>query len=419
MKTVAFNLMPYKDLPADFEKKYDSVWVSIPRTLYDPRKGHEYYHDYLDALETAVDLGYDAVGVNEHHSNGYGLMPSPNLMASILSRKVRHSDTTSVVVLGNSLALYNPPIRVAEEMAMLDVLSGGKFIAGFPVGTSMDTNYVYGINPSEMRERYYEAHDLVMKAWTTDEVFTWNGKYNQLRYVNTWPRTAQRPHPPVWIPGGGSVETYDFSLLNDYSFSYLSFFGHKYAKKVMGPFWDRADALGKDRNPYRAGYAQFICVSETDAQAQIDYEEHVKYFFAKCMHIDPRFFEAPGYRTVASLRAGLRSQLDGSAKVGKAILDEGFGWKELVESGYIIAGSPETVREQIIEAARELHVGNLIWLFHVGSMPQHLTLKNLHLFAEGVLPHIRNLWPEWDASPFWPSGFGDDPAQPAARRDVA
>jgi len=147
MKVVAFNLMPYKDLPADFEKKYDSVWVSIPRTLYDPRKGHQYYHDYLDALETAVDLGYDAVGVNEHHSNGYGLMPSPNLMASILSRKVRHSDTTSLVVLGNSLALYNPPIRVAEEMAMLDVLSGGRFIAGFPVGTSMDTNYVYGINP--------------------------------------------------------------------------------------------------------------------------------------------------------------------------------------------------------------------------------------------------------------------------------
>jgi alkanesulfonate monooxygenase SsuD/methylene tetrahydromethanopterin reductase-like flavin-dependent oxidoreductase (luciferase family) len=221
----------------------------------------------------------------------------------------------------------------------------------------------------------------------------------------------------VWIPGGGSVETYDFSLLNDYSFSYLSFFGHKYAKKVMGPFWERADALGKDRNPYRAGYAQFICVSETDAQAQIDYEEHVKYFFAKCMHIDPRFFEAPGYRTVASLRAGLRSQLDGTAKVGKAILDEGFGWKELVESGYIIAGSPETVREQIVEAARELHVGNLIWLFHCGSMPQHLSLKNLHLFAEGVLPHIRNLWPQWDHRPFWPSGFGDP--TPDTRRSAA
>jgi len=77
---------------------------------------------------------------------------------------VRHSDKTSLIVLGNSLASYHPPIRVAEEMAMLDVLSGGKFIAGFPAGTSMDQNYVYGINPAELRERYYEAHDLIMKT---------------------------------------------------------------------------------------------------------------------------------------------------------------------------------------------------------------------------------------------------------------
>jgi hypothetical protein len=75
------------------------------------------------------------------------------------------------------------------------------------------------------------------------------------------------------------------------------------------------------------------------------------------------------------------------------------------------------VREQIVEAARELNVGNLIWLFHCGSMPQHLSLKNLHLFAEGVLPHIRNLWPEWDHRPFWPSGFGDP--TPDTRRSAA
>ncbi|WP_419878787.1 LLM class flavin-dependent oxidoreductase [Brevibacillus centrosporus] len=134
------------------------------------------YHDYLDELEFAVDLGFDAVGVNEHHSNAYGLMPSPNLMGAILSRKVRHSDQTSLIVLGNSLASYNPPIRVAEEMAMLDVLSGGKFIAGFPVGTSMDQNYAYGINPAELRERYYEAHDLITKTWKTDEILTYNGR---------------------------------------------------------------------------------------------------------------------------------------------------------------------------------------------------------------------------------------------------
>ena len=412
MKFVSFNLMPYRDLPADFEQQHESVWVTPPKTLYDPRVGHDTYHDYLDALEYSIDLGYDAVGVNEHHSNAYGLMPSPNLLASILSRKIRHSDTTSLIVLGNSLALYNPPIRVAEEFAMLDVLSGGKFIAGFPVGTSMDTNYVYGINPSELRERYYEAHDLIMKAWTSDEVFTWNGKYNQLRYVNPWPRVAQDPHPPVWIPGGGSVETYDFSLTNNYSFSYLSFFGHKYAKKVMGPFWQRAEELGLDDNPYRAGYCQLVCVSETDESAEKEYAEHAMYFFAKCMHIARRFVEAPGYRTVASLKAGLRSQLDGSAKFGSELAGEGLGWKDFIERGYIIAGSPDTVAEKLKEAAEELHVGNIILINQVGSMPRELLMKNLQMFAEEVMPKLRDTWPDWDSSNYWPSGFADSYSTP-------
>jgi len=418
MKFVSFNLMPYRDLPKDFEQQYESVWVTPPKTLYDPRIGHEIYHDYLDALEYSIDLGYDAVGVNEHHSNAYGLMPSPNLLASILSRKVRHSDTTSLIVLGNSLALYNPPIRVAEEFAMLDVLSGGKFIAGFPVGTSMDTNYVYGINPSELRERYYEAHDLIMKAWKSDETFTWNGKYNQLRYVNPWPRTAQRPHPPVWIPGGGSVETYDFSLENNYSFSYLSFFGHKYAKKVMDPFWQRAEALGLDDNPYRAGYAQLVCVSETDEQAEKDYAEHAMYFFAKCMHIARRFVEAPGYRTVASLKAGLRSQLDGSAKFGSQLVGEGLGWKDFVERGYIIAGSPDTVAEKLNEAAQELHVGNIVLINQVGSMPRELLMKNLQMFAEEVMPKLRDTWPEYDSRHYWPSGFADSYSTPDTQKSA-
>src|SRR5947209_1583053 len=166
--------MPYRELPADFEERYPSVWVTPPKTLYDPKAGHRMYHDYLDELEFSIDMGYDGVGVNEHHSNAYGMMPSPNLFGSILARKIRHSDKTSLIVLGNSLALDNPPLRVAEEFAILDVLTGGKFIAGFPVGTSMDDNYAYGVNPAELRERYYEAHDLVMKTWTTDELFMWN-----------------------------------------------------------------------------------------------------------------------------------------------------------------------------------------------------------------------------------------------------
>src|ERR687890_1771302 len=176
-----FHLMPYRELPEDFAERYRSVWVDIPSHLFDPVRAHEMYNDTLDELEFATTVGYDGVCVNEHHGNGYGMMPSPNIMAASVARRSRDA---AVIVLGNSIALYNPPVRVAEEFAMLDVISGGRLVAGFPVGSSQDTNYCYGQIPSLTREKYQEAHDLIIKAWTTREPFAFNGRYNKLRHVN-------------------------------------------------------------------------------------------------------------------------------------------------------------------------------------------------------------------------------------------
>jgi alkanesulfonate monooxygenase SsuD/methylene tetrahydromethanopterin reductase-like flavin-dependent oxidoreductase (luciferase family) len=139
-------------------------------------------------------------------------------MAAALARRTSRS---ALVVLGNSIALYNPPIRVAEEFAMLDVISGGRLLAGFPVGTSMDTNYCYGQVPALTREKYAEAHDLIMRCWAEDEPFAFNGRYNKLRYANCWPKPIQK-NPPIFIPGGGSLETYDICIEHDYVYCYLS-----------------------------------------------------------------------------------------------------------------------------------------------------------------------------------------------------
>jgi len=136
MKVLWFHLMPYTRLPEDFAQQHASVWVDIDPALFDARFAHTLYNEFMDELEHAAELGFDGICVNEHHQNGYGLMPSPNLIAASLAR--RTSDA-AIVVLGNSLALYNPPVRVAEEMAMLDCISGGRLVAGFPVGTPMDT----------------------------------------------------------------------------------------------------------------------------------------------------------------------------------------------------------------------------------------------------------------------------------------
>ena len=150
MKFEFFHLMPYRDLPADFSDEYNSVWVDVPRHLFDPAKAHVMYNDALDELETAANAGYDGVCVNEHHQNAYGMMPSPNIMAASLARRTRD---VAIILMGNSIALYSPSIRVAEEMAMLDVITGGRIVSGFPVGTGMDESYAYGVTPSTLRER--------------------------------------------------------------------------------------------------------------------------------------------------------------------------------------------------------------------------------------------------------------------------
>jgi len=302
-------------------------------------------------------------------------------------------------VFGASLALYYPLVLVAEEFAMLDVLSAGRLVAGFPVGTSMDSNFAYGVPPATLRDRYYEAHDLVIQAWCRPEVFAFNGKYTQLRYVNIWPRPFQKPHPPVWIPGGGSVETWEWTARLDYVYCYLSYFGYKHGKKTMDGFWEAVARLGVDDNPYRAGFLQLVGVSETDAQAERDYAPHVRYFYQKCLNVWEGFAEAPGYRTPKSIQAGSRPQVGFLAKQRR----QGLSWKDYVEQGYIIAGSPTTVSDQLRDCIAKLRVGHLMVLLQIGSMPKDLALKNIELFGREVRPRLRDLWASYKDR-WWPSG---------------
>lgn len=386
MKNHWFHLMPYKYLPEDFQEKYPSVWVDVPSHLYDPVKEHEIYNEYLDELEYADRLGFDGVVVNEHHANAYGLMPSPNIMLACLARRTTNA---ALIVLGNSIALYNPPIRVAEEMAMLDVISGGRFVAGFPVGSSMDTNFAYGQTPLTLRDKYREAHELILKAWTTPEPFAFNGKFTQIRYVNIWPRPLQKPHPPIWIPGGGSVETWDWVAQHDYMYAFLSYFGYQPARETMKGYWDAVMRAGRDANPYRAGYLQLVAIADSDAKAEAEYAEAAYYFYHRCLHVPDYYALAPGYMTVKSVKS-LKSPFRFD------FLKE-LKWKDFVDQGYIIAGSPATVRQRLYEVLKDMNVGHIMALCQFGNLGREQTMRNTELYAKEVMPYLReNLWTEWE-----------------------
>ena len=401
MKVSMFHLMPHRELPQDFEKRYDSVWVTPPwAELADPVRVGQYYNWTLDELEFGAQMGFDGICVNEHHQNAYGFMPSPNIMASALARNTKD---TAIVVMGSTLPT-NPPQRIAEEYAMLDGISGGRLVAGMPLGSSCDVNWCYGITPIEQRERFREAHDLIIEAWTRKDVFAFNGKYNQLRYVNTWPKPIQQPHPPIWVPGTGSKSTVDWVAERDYCYCFLSYFGSKFAKKNVDKYWERLDELGKDANPYRLGFLQLVLVAETDAKAEEQYFEHVKYFYEKSLHTPLHFFMAPGHIDHSSLVKATRA---GGYGIPADLAAQRKDWKfqDYIDNRFIVAGSPESVKQQLEDVIKDLNCGNLMALMHLGSMPHELTKKNIQIFGEEVLPKIRNIWDDqgWE-NHWWPQG---------------
>jgi alkanesulfonate monooxygenase SsuD/methylene tetrahydromethanopterin reductase-like flavin-dependent oxidoreductase (luciferase family) len=401
MKISMFHLSPYRDLPADFEQRYHSVWVDPPYTeLADSVKVGQYYNWTLDELIHAAKCGIDGICVNEHHQNAYGFMPNPDLMGSVLARATNGMDT-AIVQMGSTLPTSNPPIRVAEEYAMIDCISGGRLVAGMPLGTSMDVNLCYGISPVEQRERYYEAHDLIMKAWTAKEIFAWNGKYFKLPMVNIWPRPIQKPHPPVWVPGSGSLSTWDFTAKHGHCYCFLSYWGSQLGKKVMDGFWDFVSKSNLDPNPYRAGFLQLVTVSETDAQAEKDYYKHIRYFYDKSLHILPECFPVPGHQDYRSLVNSVKNL--NPLQMGLMEKIPNWKYKDFVDNDFVISGSPKTVTQKLMDAVKKLRVGNLMVLLHIGSMPHELTIKNVELFCKEVFPHFRGMWDDKWENHWWPT----------------
>ena len=224
------------------------------------------------------------------------------------------------------------------------------------------------------------------------EPFAFNGRYNKLRYVNIWPKPIQKPHPPIHIPGGGSVETYDFCIDNTYSYSYLSFSGYMRAKALMEGYWKRVEERKVDQSPYRAGFAQMICVADTDAEAEKLYGPHVNYFYNRCLHVYPGFADAPGYRTIKTIQTGALSQFTAAA----ARDYPNMSWKDLTEGRYVIAGSPETVRQRMEELIKTLARRQRLLPAACRQHAQRQVRIRRSLFAEKVMPQLRNMWPEWN-----------------------
>jgi alkanesulfonate monooxygenase SsuD/methylene tetrahydromethanopterin reductase-like flavin-dependent oxidoreductase (luciferase family) len=386
MRCFAFHLMPWDRLPADFNEKYESAWTWLPNSIYEPRHGHELYNRYLDELVLADELGFDGVCVNEHHQNAYGTMPSPNLMGAILARQTKRA---KIAVIGNALPLYNPPTRVAEEFAMIDVISGGRLIAGLVVGGGPEY-YSFTVNPTNARAMFMEAMDLVLRAWSEPGPFEHYGEFWKLKYVNPWPRPIQQPHPTVWIPGAGSKETIDLVAARRFGYMGIPYFHMDFFRKNFASFRESCQQHGYRASPYQLGWLCPIYVAETDEQAWAEYGSHLFYFahsLLKGLVVLP-----PGYTSPRSI-AGINKALGQFLSTVKTR-------EEIERGGYAIVGSAATVRDKLKDYAGTLGVGNLLGLFQLGTLPADLTQKSMRLFASEVMPALQAFEPD----PTMPAG---------------
>ncbi|HYN13740.1 MAG TPA: LLM class flavin-dependent oxidoreductase [Burkholderiales bacterium] len=379
MQIVLFHLMPYADLDLEAGRKNGTVWVKLPNRHFDPEKGHQLYNRYLDELEYGETLGFDVLAVNEHHQTAYGLMPSPIVTASALARR---TSKCRIAILGSALPLRSHPMTVAEEHAMIDVISGGRLISGFVRGIGAEY-HTFGVNPTFSHERFHEAHDLIVRAWTEPGPFAFHGRHYKVQYANLWPRPYQKPHPPIWIPSQGSKETIDWAAHPDHRYTYLQTFSPaKVVQRYLNMYRDTCAGYGYEAKDSQLGWAVPVYVSSSDEKAREEAKSHFEAFRNIFVKMPLEMLLPPGYTSRESLKSVMKAkaQMFGDVSIDQAL-----------ELGLFVCGSPATVRKSFEAYRKEMRFGNLLVMCQFATLPADLTRRNMELFAREVMPALKAL----------------------------
>jgi len=380
MKFAFFHLMPYRPLDFAERAKHRSAWVVLPNRLYDPKKGAEEYASYLDQLTYAEELGFDIVAVNEHHQTAYGMMPAPNLIASAL---IQRTKAVKIAILGRALPLTANPITIAEEFAMLDNLSKGRIITGFVRGIGTEY-HATGLNPAFSHERYQEAHDLIVQAWTRPGPFPFEGEHYNFRYVNLWPRPYQDPHPPIWIPSQGSSETIKWASDPARKYPFLvTFSAADLVSRYLNMYRDSARAFGYEASGDQLGWAAPIYVAESDERAKAEAKAGIESLFNQYLHNPWEMLLPPGYMSLSSMKNTMKMRKALGTRNRDLTIDE------LMESGTVVVGSTQTVRNRIEQMREKTGLSIVVAMLQFGVLNDEQTKRNMELFAAEVMPKLR------------------------------
>jgi alkanesulfonate monooxygenase SsuD/methylene tetrahydromethanopterin reductase-like flavin-dependent oxidoreductase (luciferase family) len=265
---------------------------------------------------------------------------------------------------------------------MIDNITEGRLITGFVRGIGAEY-HAWGSNPAFSHERFHEAHDMIIAAWTRPGPFRWSGKHYHFEYVNPWPRPYQQPHPPIWVPSQGSSETIEWAAHPDRKYTYLQTFSPlKAVRRYLEQYRETAARYGWTASDDKLGWAIPIYVAGSDEAARREAKPHFEVFRNRLLRMPIEMLLPPGYSSLESMKgiAKAKAQITGDITLETA-----------VDMGMFFCGSAATVREQIGAAWRDMRVGHLLAMLQFGTLPAELTERNMRLFAGEVMPWLRQL----------------------------
>lgn len=385
MQVFVFDLLPYGEHLDHLKVDGELPWP-LPRKHFRPEVAVRTYAEHLEAWEELDRLGYDGVGFNEHHTSPYGLMNSPNLLAASAAQRTKR---LKLLIYGNLLPLHEP-LRLAEELAMLDCLSNGRIISGLARGIPREYN-VYNVPQRESRARFEEAWEIMRGVWT-EEVFSYQGQFWSYRDVAIWPRPVQQPHPPVWVPVTSSKETIEWAARHNIPIT-PGVGSHRGVREDIIRYYARhLEANGHRITPNHLIIQTNVYVADSKAQAVKEAGPYALYFnqtlFSHGNVTETRLQAQTGYVGSAS-HDYLRPENQAAAS-GERERYRGLTMADLARQAEEMPwGTPDEVRQRIIEEADHAGASTVLVSMNRGAMPQEMFLEQIRRFARDVLPALQ------------------------------
>src|SRR5690242_4173426 len=262
MHLMYFTEQPMSAYPEEEGRRRGATALMFSNRHFDPVAGSRLYGEYLEHYRLAEEVGFDGIMLNEHHNAPFCMQAKCNVFASILAAVTQR---VKIVLLGNPLPLADNPVRLAEELAMIDMVSKGRLVSGFVRGGGQE-QLAAGVNPAYNRERFEEAHDLIVRAWTQPGPFRHEGTHYQHRVVNPWAVPLQKPHPRVWIPGVLSRETIVWAAKQRYPYIALNT-SIEATKNILDLYGRIAADAGYTAGPENFGYLIRVHVQDNEEKA--------------------------------------------------------------------------------------------------------------------------------------------------------